>query len=81
MVLCLYVFCCTHLRFIITNYACSLPQTVAMLHHSRELEPIFYEFFAKCCFIKEKTDRIDTLPDCIALGKVIKALKEELKVL
>jgi hypothetical protein len=51
-----------------------------MLHHSRELEPIFWEFFAKCTFLKEKTERIESLPDCIALGKVIKALKEELKV-
>jgi hypothetical protein len=51
-----------------------------MLHHSRELEPIFWEFFAKCTFLKEKTERIESLPDCIALGKVIKALKEELRV-
>jgi len=51
-----------------------------MLHHSRELEPLFWEFLGKCTFLKEKCERIDGLPDCIALGKVVKSLKEELKV-
>lgn len=52
-----------------------------MLHQARELEPVFYEFFAKCTFIKEKADRIESLPDCIALGKVIKSIREEVKVI